>query len=82
LLHICDKFNKSHFANLPKASATLALNGSSKPFLSFLSPIAESYFKSFNFFQQMSLFGADFLRNANRLLYVHGKSNPDVQVQI
>lgn len=30
---------------------------------------------------QMSLFGADFLRNANRLLYVHGKSSPDVQFQ-
>jgi hypothetical protein len=29
----------------------------------------------------MSLFGADFLRNANRLLYVDGKSNPDVQVR-
>jgi hypothetical protein len=28
----------------------------------------------------MSLYGADFLRSANRLLYVHGKSNPDVQV--
>ncbi len=28
----------------------------------------------------MSLYGADFLRNANRLLYVHGKNSPDVQV--
>jgi len=31
---------------------------------------------------QMSLFGADFLRNASRLLYVHGKNTPDVQVAI
>jgi len=30
---------------------------------------------------QMSLYGADFLRNASRLLYVHGMEPPDVKFQ-
>jgi hypothetical protein len=27
----------------------------------------------------MSLFGADFLRNANRLLYAEGRSSPQIE---
>ncbi len=62
----------------------LALSYSSCSFLQLLLqfPIVPVLQDCISTYFQMSLFGADFLRNASRLLYVHGKNTPDVQVII